>query len=46
MNSPTPAYVLDHVGLAVGDLVASRDFYEQALAPLGSRRFRAGRRAG
>jgi ornithine cyclodeaminase/alanine dehydrogenase-like protein (mu-crystallin family) len=43
MNSTTPAYVLDHVGLAVGDLVASWDFYEQALAPLG---FAAGRRAG
>jgi hypothetical protein len=30
MNSTPPAYVLDHVGLAVTDLVASRD--EQALA--------------
>jgi catechol 2,3-dioxygenase-like lactoylglutathione lyase family enzyme len=35
MNSTPPAYVLDHVGLAVTDLVASRHFYEQALAPLG-----------
>ncbi len=35
MNNTPPAYVLDHVGLAVTDLGASRDFYQQALAPLG-----------
>lgn len=35
MNNTPPAYVLDHVGLAVTDLVASRHFYEKALAPLG-----------
>ncbi len=35
MNPRAPAYALDHVGLAVGDLVASRSFYEQALPPLG-----------
>ena len=35
MNPRAPAYALDHVGLAVGDLVASRSFYEQALSPLG-----------
>ena len=30
-----PAYVLDHVGVRVRDVVASRRFYEAALAPLG-----------
>lgn len=30
-----PAYVLDHMGLAVGDISDSRLFYEAALAPLG-----------
>ena len=35
MNPRAPAYVLDHVGLAVGDRVASRSLYEQALPPLG-----------
>jgi catechol 2,3-dioxygenase-like lactoylglutathione lyase family enzyme len=30
-----PAYVLDHVGLRVRDVAASRRFYEAALAPLG-----------
>jgi len=30
-----PAYVLDHVGLAVRDIAASRRFYEAALEPLG-----------
>ena len=27
--------MLDHLGLGVGDLAASRAFYEAALAPLG-----------
>lgn len=27
--------MLDHVGLRVSDMAASRAFYEQALAPLG-----------
>jgi catechol 2,3-dioxygenase-like lactoylglutathione lyase family enzyme len=30
-----PTYVLDHVGLPVRDLAASRRFYEAALEPLG-----------
>jgi catechol 2,3-dioxygenase-like lactoylglutathione lyase family enzyme len=30
-----PRYVLDHVGLRVRDVAASRRFYEAALAPLG-----------
>lgn len=30
-----PGYVLDHVGLRVRDVAASRRFYEAALAPLG-----------
>jgi catechol 2,3-dioxygenase-like lactoylglutathione lyase family enzyme len=29
------AGVIDHIGLAVSDLAASRAFYERALAPLG-----------
>ncbi|MGB0097846.1 MAG: VOC family protein [Solirubrobacteraceae bacterium] len=32
---PEPRYVLDHVGLRVGDIAASRHFYEAALTPLG-----------
>jgi catechol 2,3-dioxygenase-like lactoylglutathione lyase family enzyme len=30
-----PSHVLDHVGLRVRDVAASRRFYEAALAPLG-----------
>jgi catechol 2,3-dioxygenase-like lactoylglutathione lyase family enzyme len=30
-----PRYVLDHVGIEVSDLEASRAFYERALEPLG-----------
>ena len=30
-----PGYVLDHVGVRVRDVAASRRFYEAALAPLG-----------
>lgn len=30
-----PAYVLDHVGLAVSEIARSRRFYEEALRPLG-----------
>ncbi len=30
-----PRYVLEHVGLEVRDLAASRAFYERALEPLG-----------
>jgi len=32
---PEPRYVIDHVGIAVRDVAASRRFYESALAPLG-----------
>jgi catechol 2,3-dioxygenase-like lactoylglutathione lyase family enzyme len=35
MNATPPASVLDHVGLAVADLAASRSFFEQALGQLG-----------
>lgn len=34
MTDP-PAYVLDHLGLAVRDTASSRRFYEAALEPLG-----------
>lgn len=30
-----PRYVVDHVGIAVADVAASRRFYEAGLAPLG-----------
>ncbi len=33
--SAEPTHVLDHVGLGVRDVEASRRFYEAALAPLG-----------
>jgi hypothetical protein len=32
---PEPTHVLDHVGLGVRDVEASRRFFEAALAPLG-----------
>jgi catechol 2,3-dioxygenase-like lactoylglutathione lyase family enzyme len=32
---PEPRYVLDHVGISVRDVAASRAFYERALEPLG-----------
>jgi catechol 2,3-dioxygenase-like lactoylglutathione lyase family enzyme len=35
MASPTPAYVLDHVGLAVSDIATAKAFYTNALEPLG-----------
>ena len=30
-----PRFVLDHIGIDVADIAASRAFYEQALEPLG-----------
>ena len=35
MAARSPSHVLDHVGLAVSDLAASRAFYTAALLPLG-----------
>jgi catechol 2,3-dioxygenase-like lactoylglutathione lyase family enzyme len=35
MGDTEPEYVLDHLGLGVRDIAASRGFFEQALAPLG-----------
>ena len=35
MAGREPAYVLDHLGLAVGDLARAKAFYAAALEPLG-----------
>src|SRR5687768_10966350 len=34
-------FMLDHVGVSVGDIAASRSFYDAALAPLGISAFMA-----